>query len=80
MSISDGQGQKPPWIYNYRGRENPVPSLTPRSDCYQVYDFSVRAMPPGRYTLTLDIVDESREPFRKASKSVEFVVGPPGGG
>ena len=40
---------------------------------------SVPVMEPGRYTLTLEIVDKTRQPFRSARKSVEFVVASPAG-
>jgi hypothetical protein len=43
-------------------------------------DFWVpKGMPPGKYTLTVEIVDEMAQPHQRAHKSVEFVVGTPGG-
>jgi hypothetical protein len=76
VSLNDGQG-KPVWTYNYRQREQPLRSSMPRSDCYRAYDFYVPAVPPGRYTLTFEVVDETRQPQRTAKRSVEFVVAGP---
>lgn len=73
VSIRDSQGT-PVWTYNYRKRETPLRSLLPRYDCYRAYDFFVPAMPPGKYTLTLEVTDETRQPHRVAQKSVEFIV------
>ncbi len=76
VSLNDGQG-KPIWTYNYRQREQPLRSSMPRSDCYRAYDFYVPAVPPGRYTLTFEVVDETRQPHRTAKRSVDFVVAGP---
>jgi hypothetical protein len=78
MTIHDAQGT-PVWSYNYRKREPLLRSLMPRSDCFRAYDFFVPAMPPGKYTLTIDIVDETYQLHRTARKSVEFLVAPPAG-
>ncbi|HYV39771.1 MAG TPA: hypothetical protein VE988_29045 [Gemmataceae bacterium] len=74
VSLQDDKGT--PWVHNYRNNEMPILSIEPRSDCYRVYDFVVPALPPGKYTFTLEIVDETRQPRRVAQKSVEFVVAP----
>jgi hypothetical protein len=74
--VRDSQGALV-WSYNYRKREQPLQSLMPRSDCYRSYDFFVPSMPPGKYTLTIEVVDETCQPHRVAQKSVEFNVAAP---
>jgi hypothetical protein len=76
VTILDNQGMQV-WTYNYRKLEKPLLSLMPRFDCYRSYDFFVPAMPPGKYTLTMEIVDETCQPYRVAQKSVEFNVAAP---
>jgi hypothetical protein len=77
ISIRDRQGQ-PVWSYNYRKKELPLQSREPRSDCYRCYEFYVPAsVPPGKYTLTIEIVDETCQPHRVAQKSVDFHVAAP---
>jgi hypothetical protein len=75
VRIRDQQGATV-WSYNYRKREQPLQSGEPRFDCYRSYDFFVPPMPPGRYTLSIEIVDETCQPHRMAQKSVEFLVAP----
>jgi hypothetical protein len=76
VNIRDARGDTV-WSYNYRKREQPLCSPNPRFDNFRAYGFYVPTMPPGQYTLTVEIVDETQQPFRMAHKSVEFVVAPP---
>jgi hypothetical protein len=76
VAILDHQGTQV-WSYNYRPLEKPLLSLMPRFDCYRSYDFYMPAMPQGKYTLTMEIVDETCQPYRVAQKSVEFNVAAP---
>jgi hypothetical protein len=76
IRILNGQGDEV-WKYNYRKREQPLQSGEPHSDCYRIYDFFVPAIPAGRYTLSIEIVDETCQPHRVAQKSVEFHVAAP---
>jgi hypothetical protein len=74
VSIRDRQGDTK-WSYNYRKREQPLQSREPRSDCHRCYDFCVPpGVPPGHYTLTIEVVDETCQPHRVAQKSVDFQV------
>jgi hypothetical protein len=65
------------YFYNYRKDEKPLQSLLPHFDCYSCYNFNMPAIPPGKYTLTLEIVDETCQPHRVAKKSVEINVAAP---
>jgi hypothetical protein len=76
VKILDGQN-KIVWSHNYRLREVPLSNRMPRYDCCRVYDFPVPMMPPGKYTLSIEILDVTRQPFRSAQRSVEFNVAPP---
>jgi hypothetical protein len=76
LSLRDGEGAVV-WSYNYRNREQPLQSAEPHSDCYRNYYFFVPALPPGKYTLCLEVVDETCQQQRVARKSVEFPVAAP---
>jgi hypothetical protein len=76
VRIRDHQGTTV-WSYNYRESEQPLLSGEPRSDWSRAYDFFVPAIPPGRYTLSIEVVDETCQPHRVAQKSVELLVAAP---
>jgi hypothetical protein len=75
ITILDSQGNLA-FHYNFRGQHPPLTlQEEPCPDWFRMYYFSVPdGMQPGRYTLTVEVTDELREPHQKASKSVEFVV------
>jgi hypothetical protein len=67
------------FMRNYPGREGPFRTLTPLPDFYKGYNFFVPTMPPGRYTLTIEVRDVTRpDQPRTASRSLEFRVAVPG--
>jgi len=78
VTLTDATGMQV-WKYNYRQREKQEQSLKPISDCYRPYDFFVPEAQPGLYTLTLEVVDETRPQHRTARKSIPFHVAPPAG-
>jgi hypothetical protein len=66
------------WQQNFRPWENPNEFPVRRSDCTQCYVFyAPKGMRPGKYTLTMQIVDETLVPHRIVERSVEFTCGPP---
>jgi len=69
----------PPYFHNYGMTVEPLGNKTPNFDCARVYTFSLPKMSPGRYTLTIEIADETHQPPRVARKSCEIVVAPPAG-
>jgi hypothetical protein len=72
--LMDATGQV--WDHDFRERERPLVSATACYDCYRPYDFYVPNVPPGHYTLTLEVADETRATRRVARKSIEFMVAP----
>lgn len=72
---NDVADSKPMWEYKFPDRKLPVSSRTMLNDYYQHYIFEVPLLPPGAYTLTLQIADETRSDIRRvARKSLEFRV------
>lgn len=66
------------WIHNFQDRERPLRSLTARSNCFNNYSFYLpETVRPGRYQLTIQVVDQTREPHRTARKTVDFLVAAP---
>jgi hypothetical protein len=77
-TIRDANGQ-PCYFNNYRPVESPFLSLLPRYDCWRPYQLYLPdKMPPGKYTLTMEMTDLTRPLHYIARKSVEFIVVPPG--
>jgi hypothetical protein len=72
VSLKDAQGQG--WDHDFREWEKPLKTATASFDCYRPYDFYVPHVPPGRYTLTFEVTDETHAPRRVARKSIEFTV------
>jgi hypothetical protein len=75
VSLKDATGEV--WSLDFRGREQPLISATACYDCYRPYDFYVPVVPPGHYTLIIEIADETRPGRRLARKSVDFTVAAP---
>lgn len=74
VEIHDRRGEK---VYQRRFTcEQPVQTLTPLRDYYNTCSFYVpNNMPPGAYTLTIHVTDETLpERRRTASRSMEFRV------
>jgi len=73
VEIHDRAGKQV--YYHFFGRQ-PVQTLTPLRDYYNNYSFYVpNKLPPGTYTLTIHVTDETYpERRRVASKSIEFRV------
>jgi hypothetical protein len=63
------------WKKSFQDGNTPLRSLTPRNDCFNMYTFCVPNIPPGRYRLTIQIADKTRQPVRESSKTIDFVVG-----
>jgi len=75
IRIRDSQGTEL-WQQNCRNRQPPLQKdEQPRYDWYRSFDFFVPRMPPGKYVLTIEVVDELCQPHRAAEKSIEFEVG-----
>jgi hypothetical protein len=77
MRIYDQAG-KEMVFRDFHDHEAPVRTLSPLPDYCKSYGFYVPFMPPGKYTLTIEVRDITRpEAPRVASKSVEFRVASP---
>src|SRR5262249_8086848 len=62
---------KPIWYH----RENPrIVSHALRTDHHEHYFFYLPPLPPGNYTLSLQVIDETRPEHRAVRKSLEFRV------
>jgi hypothetical protein len=72
---ADGKEFK--WEKNFQDGRTPLRSLTPRNDCFNMYTFCVPPnLPPGQYRLTIQVTDQTRQPYRPpATKSIDFIVG-----
>jgi hypothetical protein len=79
IRVMDGQGNN---VYecNYdRLGKSQTEIRVANPDWFWRGDFWVpQRMPPGKYTLSVEIVDEMAQPHQRAQKSVEFVVGSAG--
>jgi hypothetical protein len=66
----------PIWYYRFDDRKQPpMRSRAPLHDYFNKFSFYVPHIPPGVYTLTIEIADETRpERRRVAHKSLEFRV------
>ncbi|MBI3407391.1 MAG: hypothetical protein HY040_03420 [Planctomycetes bacterium] len=65
---------KPIWFKHFTDRKTPLRSRTLLTDYYNHYVFFVPPLPPGNYTLVLQIADETRPERRVARKELEFRV------
>lgn len=72
--ILDPQGRQV-WFKNFDDNKKPYRSKTLLHDYYNNYSFSVPHLPPGNYTLKLQVVDEIRPGARRvAHKTMDFRV------
>lgn len=75
VEIHDSKGDRI-WFYRFEDREKPIRTRTPLNDCFNHYSFFVPHLPPGTYSLTIQITDETvPERRRETRKSLEFRVG-----
>jgi len=66
---------KPLWYYRFEDQKEPVRSRAQLHDFFNYYTFSVPHIPPGTYTVTIQVADETTpERHRIATKSQEFRV------
>ena len=66
---------KPLWYYRFDDQKQPVKSRTQLHDFFSYYWFTVPHIPPGTYTLTFQVADETSPDRRRVtSKSHEFRV------
>jgi hypothetical protein len=75
VELFDKQGTKV-WYYRFDDRKQPFRSLSPLHDFFNNYSFHLpREVPPGDYTLTIQVVDETvpGQP-RTAKKSLPMSV------
>ncbi len=78
VSIQNAAGDKPYRITD--PNDNAVNGPTPRFDWFEVYNFAIPPdIPPGRYKLTIEIVDKTEQAHRIAKQHVDFVVAGPRG-
>ncbi len=75
VEIRDQKGERV-WFYQFEDGKQPIRSQTMLHDYFNNYCFYVpNRLPPGTYTLTINVADETRpEQRRVASKSLEFRV------
>ena len=66
---------KPTWFFSFDDGKQPLRSRTLLNDYFNNYSFYVPNIPPGTYTLTIQIADETRPgEQRVVRKSLEFRV------
>ena len=75
VSLKDATGEV--FGFDFTGHEQPFISATACYDCYRPYDFYVPMVPPGHYTLTVEVADETRPGRHQARKSMDFTVAAP---
>jgi hypothetical protein len=74
VEILDPQGRQV-WFKNFEDGKKPYRSQTLLHDYYNTYSFHVPHLPPGTYSLKLQIVDETRPDARRsAHKTLDFRV------
>ncbi len=68
-------GSKPIWFHRFKEQREPIRSRGELYDYFNVYSFLVPHIPPGVYSLTLQVEDKTVPgAHRSARKSVEFRV------
>lgn len=75
VEIRDSKGETM-WSYRFEDGKQALRTRTPRNDYYNSYSFHVpRSIPPGVYTLVVQIADETSPGSRRvAQKTMEFRV------
>src|SRR5581483_1631178 len=77
VEIRDHKGEQV-WFYRFDKRQENLRSRTLLHDYSNNYSFYVPHIPPGTYTLTIQVADETRPEARRiAQKSLEFRVTAP---
>src|SRR5262249_15351037 len=69
--IRDARGQRYPLTFDRKG---PDESRTSRHDYFESYRFCIPNLPPGLYTLWIQVVDLGTEPARKSERTLDFCV------
>jgi hypothetical protein len=79
MRIVDGTGKVMP--FGTIEREKPSRTQTPVPDYFKSYTFYMPQLPPGQYTLAIEITDLNRPELpRSAKAALKFLVGSSGAG
>ncbi|MBX9678806.1 MAG: hypothetical protein K2X38_08565 [Gemmataceae bacterium] len=74
VEIRDAKGQSL-WSHRFEDEKKPLRSLTPIHDYFNNYSFTLPPLPPGFYTLTIAVADQTRADQRRiATKSIDFRV------
>jgi hypothetical protein len=72
VQIRKTPGKPPVWQHDFQDRDKPILSWSLPTDFFKYYSFYVPDLPPGEYTLTIEIVDVLTS--RTAQKSLGFRV------
>jgi hypothetical protein len=72
VQIRKAPGKPPVWQHDFQDRDKPILSWSLPTDFFKYYSFYVPDLPPGEYTLTIEIVDVLTG--RTASKYLWFRV------
>ncbi len=76
VQIRDSKGNEV-WSYRFEDEKKPVRSLAPIHDYFNNYSFTMPPLPPGAYTLTLAVADQTRPDQRRiATKAIDFRISP----
>ncbi|MFO0866997.1 MAG: hypothetical protein U0744_20540 [Gemmataceae bacterium] len=74
VEIRDAKGQSL-WTHRFEDEKKPLRSLTPINDYFNNYSFTLPQLPPGSYTLTIAVADQTRPDQRRvATKAIDFRV------
>ncbi len=72
VEVRDARGEKI-WQHRFDDCKQPLRSRARLNDYFNNYTFHVPQLPPGTYTLTIQVADETRpDRQRQASKTLEF--------
>jgi len=70
-----GKEKRAVWTKNFLTDRTPLRNPTMRNECFTKHTFCAPEIPPGRYMLTVQVVDQTGQPYRTASKTIDFIVG-----
>lgn len=73
IEIRDFSGKKC-WSHDYRDADKPDVSTSPRHDFFMNYQFYIPPLPPGPYTLRLQVTDVPTQ--RTATRTLDFRIAP----